>query len=47
MIQNIAIEKPHEHPDNPRRDIGDVTELSDEEKAYKDGTHELFVKDVE
>ena len=33
MIQNIEIEKLHEHPDNPRRDIGDVTELAESIKA--------------
>lgn len=33
MIQNIAIEKLHECPDNPRRDIGDVTELAESIKA--------------
>ena len=29
MIQNIAIEKLHEHPDNPRKNVGDVTELAE------------------
>ena len=45
MIKNIAIEKLHEHPDNPRKNIGDVTELSDEEQAVLDGTHELYVRE--
>ena len=29
MIQSIAIEKLHEHPDNPRKNVGDVTELAE------------------
>lgn len=29
MIQNIHIEKLHEHPDNPRKNVGDVTELAE------------------
>ena len=33
MIENISIEKLHPHPDNPRRDVGDVTELSESIKA--------------
>ena len=33
MIENINIEKLHPHPDNPRRDVGDVTELSESIKA--------------
>lgn len=33
MIQNIAIEKLHGHPDNPRKDIGDITELAESIKA--------------
>ena len=33
MIENISIEKLHPHPDNPRRDVGDVTELAESIKA--------------
>ena len=33
MIENISIEKLHPHPDNPRRDVGDVTELAASIKA--------------
>lgn len=29
MIQNIDISKIHHHPDNPRKDLGDLTELSE------------------
>lgn len=29
MIQNIEISKIHHHPDNPRKDLGDLTELSE------------------
>lgn len=28
-IQNIEIEKLHQHPDNPRKNLGDVTELAE------------------
>ena len=27
MVQNIPIEKLHPHPDNPRKDLGDLSEL--------------------
>lgn len=27
-IKNIEIRKIHSHPDNPRKDLGDITELS-------------------
>lgn len=33
MIQNISIEKLHPHPDNPRKDLGDLTELAESIKA--------------
>ena len=33
MIENISIEKLHPHPDNPRRDVGDVTEIAASIKA--------------
>lgn len=33
MIQNIEISKLHNHPKNPRRDLGDLTELADSIKA--------------
>lgn len=33
MIENISIEKLREHPDNPRKDIGDVTELAESIKV--------------
>ncbi|MGD9567552.1 MAG: ParB/RepB/Spo0J family partition protein [Sedimentibacter sp.] len=29
MIQNISIDKLHPHPDNPRKDLGDLTELAE------------------
>lgn len=29
MIQNIDISKIHHHPDNPRKDLGDLTELAE------------------
>ncbi len=29
MIQNIEISKLHPHPDNPRKDLGDLTELAE------------------
>ena len=28
-IVNIAIEKIYQHPDNPRKDLGDLSELSE------------------
>jgi len=33
MIQNISIEKLHSHPDNPRKDLGDLSELAESIKA--------------
>ena len=33
MIQNISIERLHSHPDNPRKDIGDLSELVESIKA--------------
>lgn len=33
MIQNISIEKLHPHPDNPRKDLGDLSELVESIKA--------------
>ncbi|MDO5398785.1 MAG: ParB/RepB/Spo0J family partition protein [bacterium] len=33
MVENISIEKLREHPDNPRRNVGDVTELAESIKA--------------
>lgn len=33
MIQNISIERLHPHPDNPRKDIGDLSELVESIKA--------------
>lgn len=33
MIQNIAISKLHNHPKNPRKDLGDLTELAESIKA--------------
>ena len=33
MIEYIDIKKLHEHPDNPRKEIGDVTELMDSIRA--------------
>ena len=33
MIQNIAISKLHPHYDNPRKDLGDLTELAESIKA--------------
>lgn len=33
MITNIEISKLHEHPDNPRKNLGDVTELAESIKA--------------
>lgn len=33
MIQNISIEKLRPHPNNPRKDLGDLTELADSIKA--------------
>jgi len=33
MIQNISVEMLHPHPDNPRVDLGDLTELTESIKA--------------
>lgn len=33
MIQNISIDKLHPHPDNPRKDLGDLSELVESIKA--------------
>jgi ParB family chromosome partitioning protein len=33
MIQNISIDKLHPHPDNPRKDLGDLSELAESIKA--------------
>lgn len=33
MLQNISIEKLCPHPDNPRKDLGDITELAESIKA--------------
>lgn len=33
MIQNIEITKLHPHPDNPRKDLGDLTELAESIKS--------------
>ena len=33
MIENIKIEKLHPHPDNPRKEIGDIAELTESIKA--------------
>ena len=33
MIQNIKIEKLHNHPKNPRKDLGDLTELAESIKV--------------
>jgi len=33
MIQNISINKLHPHPDNPRKDLGDLTELAESIKT--------------
>ena len=33
MITNISIEKLHPHPDNPRKDLGDLTELAESIRA--------------
>ena len=33
MITNIDVTKLKEHPDNPRKNIGDVTELAESIKA--------------
>lgn len=33
MIQNISIKKLHPHPDNPRKDLGDLSELAESIKA--------------
>ncbi len=33
MIQNIEINRLHPHPDNPRKDLGDLTELAESIKA--------------
>lgn len=33
MIVNVAIEKLHPHPSNPRKDVGDVSELAESIKA--------------
>ena len=33
MIENIKIEKLHPHPDNPRKEIGDISELTESIKA--------------
>ena len=33
MIQNIEIEKIYPHPDNPRKDLGDLTELAESIKT--------------
>jgi len=34
MIQNISIEKLHPHPDNPRKEIGDISELVESIKTH-------------
>lgn len=34
MIQNISINKLHNHPKNPRKDLGDVTELAESIKVH-------------
>ncbi|MBQ8382032.1 MAG: ParB N-terminal domain-containing protein [Clostridia bacterium] len=69
-LQYIPVDKLFPHPDNPRKELGDLTELaesikvkgvmqnltyeylqtigyemSDEEKALMDGTHELYLKE--
>lgn len=47
-IKYIPVKKLWQHPDNPRKDLGDALlvklgyEMSDDEKALQDGTHELF-----
>ncbi len=55
MIQMIAVEKLHPHPNNPRKDLGDITELADSIKAqgvlqnltvvpYEGSTPDDFIK---
>ena len=34
MIKLIDINKIHHHPDNPRKDLGDLTELTDRRSKY-------------
>lgn len=45
-ITMISIDKLYPHPDNPRKHIGDVTELgyemSGEEREMQQGTHKVF-----
>ena len=33
MIQNIAVDLIRQHPDNPRKNLGDLTELADSIRA--------------
>lgn len=33
MLQNISIEKLYPHPDNPRKDLGDLSELVESIRA--------------
>lgn len=41
----IPAEKLFPHPDNPRRDLGDLGyEMSDEERALMDGTSDVYYK---
>ena len=48
-ITYIPIRQLYPHPDNPRKELGDLSELAalgyemaDDEKALQDGTHQLF-----
>lgn len=36
MITNISVERLNPHPDNPRKDLGDLTELAESIKAMED-----------
>lgn len=44
-IQYIPIDQLH--PQNPRKDLGDLSELRDSIKASGNGTHELFLRGTE
>lgn len=38
-LKNIEIRKIHSHPDNPRKDLGDINELA--ERTREDGVPEI------
>ena len=46
-IVNIGLEHIHPHPDNPRKDLGDLTELAESIKKNPKGTIIEFVDPLE